>query len=349
VTAVERVERTSFERVTRLARRHSRKATLLILLVVLIVVFSLLSSDFLTSSNLLSTARRGVEIGLISMAMAVVIGSGGIDLSVGSIVALSSVVLGYSHAHGLPLPAGIVLGFCVAIACGAINGLLIAMLGLHPLVVTLGTLALYSGLALGISNAGGYSQFPDWFLHFGQSYFGIIPGQLLAWVVLGVLTHIAVTRTIWGRHVLTLGISREAAHFSGVRVRLMTLSIYTFSGAMSGVAAIIYTSRVFSARGDAGAGLELQAIAAVVVGGASIAGGTISIPQTAMAVIVIGAVPNGLALAGVDTNWQYVVIGVVMVLAVAMNQFFARRAEFETPTSLAPPAPVQAAGLTPSR
>ena len=118
---------------------------------------------------------------------------------------------------------------------------------------------------------------------------------------------------------------------------------------MSGVAAIIYTSRVFSARGDAGAGLELQAIAAVVVGGASIAGGTISIPQTAMAVIVIGAVPNGLALAGVDTNWQYVVIGVVMVLAVAMNQFFARRAEFETPTSLAPPPPVQAAGLTPTR
>jgi rhamnose transport system permease protein len=321
------------ERGTALAHQHSRKATLLIVLVLLIVVFSLLSSDFLTSRNLLSTARRGVEIGLISMAMAVVIGSGGIDLSVGSTVALSSVSIGYSHANGMPLPASIVLGFVVAIACGALNGLLVATLGLHPLVVTLGTLALYSGLALGISRAGGYSQFPDWFQHFGQSYFGIFPGQLLAWVVLGVLTHIAVTRTIWGRHVLALGISREAAQFSGVRVRLVTLSIYTFSGLMAGIAAIIYTSRVFSARGDAGAGLELQAIAAVVVGGASIAGGTISIPQTALAVLVIGAVPNGLALAGVDTNWQFVVIGTVMVLAVAMNQFLGRRADLEASTS----------------
>ncbi len=178
MTAAERVDRTSFEHLRRLTRRHSRKATLLIVLVVLIVVFSLLSSDFLTSSNLLSTARRGVEIGLISMAMAVVIGSGGIDLSVGSIVALSSVTIGYSHAHGMPLVASLVLGFGVAAACGAFNGLLIATLGLHPLVVTIGTLALYSGLALGISSGGGYSQFPDWFQNFGQSYFGIFPGQL---------------------------------------------------------------------------------------------------------------------------------------------------------------------------
>lgn len=321
------------EHIAELARRRSRKATLLIVLVLLIVVFSLLSSDFLTSRNLLSTARRGVEIGLISMGMAVVIGSGGIDLSVGSMVALSSVTIGYSHAHGLPLPVSITLGFCVAVACGALNGVFVAALGLHPLVVTLGTLALYSGLALGISGAGGYSQFPDWFQHFGQSYFGVLPGQLLAWVVLGVLTHVAVTRTIWGRHVLALGISREAAHFSGVRVRLVTLSIYTFSGVMAGIAAIIYTSRVFSARGDAGTGLELQAIAAVVVGGASISGGTISIPQTALAVLIIGAVPNGLALAGVDTNWQFVVIGAVMVLAVAMNQFLGRRAVLEASTS----------------
>jgi rhamnose transport system permease protein len=348
VTAPQSVPSTAIDHVARLARRHSRKATLLIVLVALVIVFSLLSSDFLTSSNLLSTARRGVEIGLISMAMAVVIGSGGIDLSVGSIVALSSVTLGYSHAHGLPLPASIVLGFCVAAACGAFNGLLISTLGLHPLVVTLGTLALYSGLALGISSAGGYSQFPDWFQHFGQSYFGIFPAQLIAWVVLGVLTHIAVTRTIWGRHVLTLGVSREAAHFSGVRVRSVLLSIYTFSGAMSGIAAIIYTSRVFSARGDAGTGLELQAIAAVVVGGASIAGGSISIPQTAMAVIVIGAVPNGLALAGVDTNWQYVVIGAVMVFAVAMNQFLGRRAELDA-SAPSTHIPAQEVGLTPTR
>jgi ribose/xylose/arabinose/galactoside ABC-type transport system permease subunit len=339
---------TPFERIAALIRRHTRNATLVIVLAALVVVFSLLSPDFLTSSNLLSTARRGVEIGLISMAMAVVIGSGGIDLSVGSIVALSSVTLGYSHAHGLPLPASIVLGFVVAVACGALNGTLIAMLGLHPLVVTLGTLALFSGLALGISSGGGYSQFPDWFLRFGQSYFGVLPGQLLAWAVLGVLTHIAVTRTIWGRHVLTLGISREAAYFSGVRVRPLTVSIYTFSGAMSGIAAIIYTSRVFSARGDAGAGLELQAIAAVVVGGASISGGTISIPQTALAVVVIGAVPNGLALAGVDTNWQYIVIGAVMVLAVAMNQFFARRAELDVPAQ-SPGAPTPEVSLTPTR
>ncbi len=126
------------------------------------------------------------------------------------------------------------------------------------------------------------------------------------------------------------------------------MSIYTFSGVMSGIAAIIYTSRVFSARGDAGTGLELQAIAAVVVGGASITGGAISIPQTAMAVIVIGAVPNGLALAGVDTNWQYVVIGAVMVFAVALNQFFGRRAELDASVSSTHGSAPEA-GLSPTR
>jgi rhamnose transport system permease protein len=325
VTGQERGLARLAERPVKWTRDHARDATLLGVLVALMLVFSVLSPNFATTSNLLSTARRAVEIGLISMSMAVVIASGGIDLSVGSIVALTSVVLGYTHAQGMPLELSLIIALGVAVACGAFNGLMIATFRLHPLVVTLGTLALFSGMAFGISDAGGYSQFPQWFLFFGQFYVGILPGQLLAWVLLGVAIHILVTRTVWGRHVLTLGISESAARFSGVRVRRVTLSIYALSGLLSGLAAIIYTSRVFSARGNAGAGLELQAIAAVVVGGASIQGGTISIPQTTLAVLVIGVIPNGLALIGVDTNWQFVVIGSIMVLAGALNQFLGRR------------------------
>lgn len=313
------------ERPVAWAREHVRDATLLGVLLALMIVFTFLSPRFATTGNLLSTARRAVEIGLISLSMSVVIASGGIDLSVGSIVALSSVVLGYTHAQGVPLEISLVLALAVAVGCGAFNGLMIATFRLHPLVVTLGTLALYSGMAFGISRAGGFSRFPDWFLYFGQWYFGILPGQVIAWAAIGVAVHVLVTRTVWGRHVLALGISEPAARFSGVRVRLVTLSIYTLSGLLSGIAAIVYTSRVFSARGDAGSGLELQAIAAVVVGGANIQGGSISIPQTTLAVLIIGLIPSGLALAGVDTNWQYVVIGAIMVLAVALNQFLGRR------------------------
>jgi rhamnose transport system permease protein len=301
--------------------RHRSDLALIGLLVIVGLIFSLIAPNFATASTLLSATRRAVEIGLLAPGMSVVIASGGIDLSVGSTMALSSVVLGYSFAAGAPLAAGVVIAMVTAILCGALNGVFVSVFRIHPLVVTLGTLALYSGIAIGISRGGGYSLFPESFLYFGQFYLGgVVPAQIVAWAVIAVIMHVLASRTAWGRRVLALGTNTTAAWFSGIRVRRLVLSIYTLSGLLAGIATLIFTSRVFSARGDVGSGFMLMSIAAVVVGGAPIQGGAISIFRTSVAVLIVAMVPDGLTLAGVNTNWQFPVIGIIMILAVAINQ-----------------------------
>ena len=299
---------------------------LVALLVVELAVFTVLSPDFLTSSNLFNVMALDTENGIIALGMAVVIASGGIDLSVGSILALSSVTMGYAVQHGQPVAVAAVVCLLTGLICGLINGLLVVVLRLHPLLVTLGTLALYRGLALGISNGNGFSGFPVSFEYFGQTYIGPVPAQVVAWLVLAVAVYAVVNLTPAGRRLLAVGINELAASFAGIRVGAVRLAVYGTSGLLTGIASLIYASRVFSDRGDSGAGLELLAIAAVVVGGASIRGGEISVARTTLAVIVIGVIPDGLQLAGIDTSWQYVTIGVVMVTAIVINELFARRA-----------------------
>lgn len=299
---------------------------LILLLIVELVVFASLSPDFLTSSNLFNIMALDTENGIIALGMAVVIASGGIDLSVGSILALSSVTLGYAVQHGQPVLVAALVCLVTGLVCGLINGLLVVLLRLNPLLVTLGTLAAYRGLALGISNGNGFSDFPNSFEFFGQTYIGPVPAQILVWLMLAVAVYGAVRWTAAGRRLIAVGINEVAASFAGVRVGSVRLAVYGASGLLTGIASLIFSSRVFSVRGDSGGGLELLAIAAVVVGGASIRGGEISIARTTLAVIVIGVIPDGLQLAGIDTSWQYVTIGVVMVAAIVVNELLASQA-----------------------
>jgi rhamnose transport system permease protein len=299
---------------------------LVALLAVELVVFTVLSPDFLTSSNLFNVMALDTENGIIALGMAVVIASGGIDLSVGSILALSSVTMGYAVQHGQPVAVAAVVCLVTGLVCGLINGVLVVVLRLHPLLVTLGTLALYRGLALGISNGNGFSGFPTSFEYFGQTYIGPVPAQVVVWLILALAVYGVVNATPAGRRLLAVGINELAASFAGIRVGAVRLAVYGSSGLLTGIASLIYSSRVFSDRGDSGTGLELLAIAAVVVGGASIRGGEISAARTTLAVIVIGVIPDGLQLAGIDTSWQYVTIGVVMVAAIVINELFGRRA-----------------------
>lgn len=285
------------------------------------VVFASISPNFFTTSNLLNVTRLNAEIGLIALGMAVVIASGGIDLSVGAIVGLSSVMLGVFYQAGVPLGLSIVLALLTAIVCGLVNGVLVVALRLHPLLVTLGTLSAYRGIAVGMSGGGGFSQYPDEFALWGQSYVaGLVPLQTIIWVLVAVLLGIAVTRTVTGRGVILVGTNDEAARLAGVNVDLIRIAVYSLSGALAGLSAIIYTSRVFSSRGDAGNGLELLAIAAVVVGGASIRGGQISVVRTVLATIAIGLIPNGFALGALDTSWQYIAVGALMIVVVIFNE-----------------------------
>jgi len=305
--------------------KFSREVVLLGVLIVLMIAMSLLSPLFFTVGNLLNTSRFFVEVGLMALGMTLIIITGGIDLSVGSNLALVSVAVGFSYAAGLPLPLAIVVGLVVGLAAGLFNGLFITLLDLHPLVVTLGTFALFQGLAYGLTKAEAVSDFPGWFAYFGQAYFGPVPLQLFVFILAVVVVWLILSRTSFGRYVYAIGNNEEAARFSGVPVRKVKLVLYAGIGLLVAMASVIYTSRVYTARGDSGLGLELDVISAVVLGGASIYGGSGTIGGTVLGVLIIATLRNGLVLAGVPGTWQVFVLGVLLLVAVFLNEFFRRR------------------------
>jgi len=305
--------------------RFSREVVLLGVLIVLMIAMSLLSPLFFTVGNLLNTSRFFVEVGLMALGMTLIIITGGIDLSVGSNLALVSVAVGFSYAAGLPLPLAIVLGLVVGLTAGLFNGLFITLLDLHPLVVTLGTFALFQGLAYGLTKAEAISDFPGWFAYFGQAYFGPVPLQLFVFILAVVVVWLILSRTSFGRYVYAIGNNEEAARFSGVPVRKVKLALYAGIGLLVAMASVIYTSRVYTARGDSGLGLELDVISAVVLGGASIYGGSGTIGGTVLGVLIIATLRNGLVLGGVPSTWQVFVLGVLLLVAVFLNEFFRRR------------------------
>ena len=305
--------------------KFSREVVLLGVLIVLMVVMSLLSPLFFTVGNLLNTSRFFVEVGLMALGMTLIIITGGIDLSVGSNLALVSVAVGFSYAAGLPLPLAIVFGLVVGLAAGLFNGLFITLLDLHPLVVTLGTFALFQGLAYGLTNAEAVSDFPGWFAYFGQAYFGPVPLQLFIFILAVAVVWLILSRTSFGRYVYAIDNNEEAARFSGVPVRKVKLALYAGIGLLVAIASVIYTSRVYTARGDSGLGLELDVISAVVLGGASIYGGSGTIGGTVLGVLIIATLRNGLVLAGVPSTWQVFVLGILLLVAVFLNEFFRRR------------------------
>ena len=307
--------------------RFSRELVLLGVLITITLVMAQLSPFFFTLGNLLDTSRYFVEIGLIALGMTLIIITAGIDLSVGAGLALVSVAVGFSFAAGLPLPLALVLGLLTGSGAGLFNGLFITRLDLHPLVVTLGTFALFRGLAYGFSDADAVSSYPAWFAYFGQAYLGPIPGQLILFVVAVIVVWIVLSRTSFGRYVYAIGSNEEAARFSGVPVWRVKLALYTGIGFLVALAAIIYTSRVSTARADSGLGLELDVIAAVVLGGASIYGGVGTIAGSVLGVLIIATLRNGLVLAGVPSTWQLFLLGILVISAVFLNEFFRKKEE----------------------
>ncbi len=305
-----------------------REVVLLLVLLLLMGVMASLSDNFLTTSNLLRTTRFFTEVGLIALGMTFIIITAGIDLSVGSALALVSVTIGFSFAAGVPLPLAILLGLAVGVLGGWFNGTVSTKLNVHPLVVTLGTMALYRGLAFGVSDANAVSTYPDWFAFLGQYYvFGLVPGQFFVLVAAVAVSWVILSRTTFGRYVYAIGANEEAARFSGVPVDRVKIATYAGTGLLVAMAATIFTSRVSSARADFGNGLELDVIAAVVLGGSSIYGGVGSIPGTVLGVLIIAVLRNGLQLAGVSSTWQLFLLGVLLIVAVLINEFLRRREE----------------------
>ena len=306
---------------------------LFIILLVGMALMSLMSDKFLSIDNLLNQGRLAAEIALIALPMTLIIITGGIDLSVGSILGLSAIMLGVAwHNWGLPLEAAILVALLVGTACGFFNGIFITKVGLPPLITTLATLALFRGLAEGIAQARSVRGYPEWFFILGQEdfdFFGFltVPNQLFLVVISIIAIGAALAWTPFGRSLYAIGNNETAARFSGMPVMRNKLAIYTLSGFMSGLAAWVFVSRVSTTRSDMGTGFELTAITAVVVGGTSIFGGSGTIIGTVLGLALIQLMKNGLALSGAKGDSTTIVVGLVLIGAVLLNTFIAHPPE----------------------
>ncbi len=307
---------------------RSQESVLLFITVIAVLILSTQTDKFLTVRNLLNQGRLMTEIGLIALPMTYIIVTGGIDLSVGSIAGLSAIMLGYGWYNlGLPLELAIVLALVIGAIAGFANGLFIILFRVPPLIMTLATLAFYRGLAEGIAQARSVRDYPEWFYALGQRETLGIPNQLYFLVIAAIITAIILSRTTFGRSLYAIGNNELAARFSGIPVRRNKLIIYTLSGFMSGFAGYVLVSRVSTTRSDMGSGWELDAIAAVVLGGTSIFGGSGSIVGTMIGLVLIQLLKNGLALTGVTGDATIVVIGSVLILSTLINSVIQRRVE----------------------
>ena len=304
----------------------SQEGVLFLIMLASVLFLATRTDKFLTVNNLLQQGRFMAEVGLIAIPMTYIIITGGIDLSVGSILGLTAIVLGWTWQElGFPLELAIISGIISGTVAGFVNGLFIVRVGVPPLIMTLATLALYRGLAEGISQARSARGYPEWFFELGQGELLGIPTQLWLLIIAVIIFAIVLARTRLGRALYAIGNNETGARFSGLTVNRHLLFIYTFSGFMSAVAGYIFVSRVSTTRSDMGTGIELDVIAAVVLGGTSIFGGTGSIPGTIIGVVLIQLLKNGLVLAGVTSDATIVVIGSVLIFAILVNNFIQRK------------------------
>ncbi|MER7315737.1 substrate-binding domain-containing protein [Streptomyces halstedii] len=288
-------------------------------LVVLLVAMSLLSGDFLTTQNLLNVGVQAAVTAILAFGVTFVIVSAGIDLSVGSVAALSATVLAWSATSaGVPVWLAVILAVATGIACGFVNGALVAYGKLPSFIATLAMLSVARGLSLVISQ-GSPIAFPDSVSVLGDTLGGWLPVPVLVMIGMGLLTALILARTYIGRSMYAIGGNEEAARLSGLRVNKQKLAIYALSGLFAAVAGIVLASRLVSAQPQAAQGYELDAIAAVVIGGASLAGGVGKASGTLIGALILAVLRNGLNLMSVSAFWQQVVIGVVIALAVLLD------------------------------
>jgi ribose transport system permease protein len=294
-------------------------------LIALFVGLSIASPHFLTSTNLSSVVRQTAVINIMALGMTMIIIGGGIDLSVGSILAMGGLLGSMAMEKGVPIIPAVFVGILTGLVCGFLNGLMTTQLRINPFIVTLGTLGIYRGVALMISNGLPVHNLPPAFSYLGEGTLLGIPFVWFLLIVCAVAVHIVLERTKHGRYVFAIGSNPEAALYAGIPTSFHTMTVYTIGGALTGLAGMIEASRLMTGQPTAGQGYELQAIAAVVIGGGSLRGGEGTVIGTLVGAFIMGLLANGSDLLGISPYLQQAIIGAVIILAVAVDELRKRR------------------------
>ncbi len=294
-------------------------------LIVLFIALTIATPHFLTQINLASVARQTAVINIMALGMTLVIITGGIDLSVGSILAIAGLFGTMAIKDGQPIPVGIAIGIGCGLLCGLLNGVMISQLRINPFIVTLGTLEAYRGLALVVSKGLPVHQIPDSFSYLGDGNLLGVPFSLWILAACAILMHFVLENTKLGRYSFAIGSNSSAAYYAGVPIKFHLTAVYAIAGMLTGLAGMIEASRLMTGQPTAGQGYELQAIAAVVIGGGSLQGGEGSVVGTLIGAFIIGLLSNGSDLLGINPYWQQVIIGGVIIAAVGFDELRKRK------------------------
>lgn len=288
---------------------------------IIFIVFGLLSPSFLMIGNLRDIAISASINAIIGLGVTFVIITGGIDLSVGSIASLVGIVAATVMVSGGVAPIlALLIGIAVGLACGAANGLLITRLKLPPFIATLGTMSVFQGLAYVTTNGKPVYNIPPEFVLLLNSYVGGVPVMVVIVAVVGVLCWALLRRTVFGENVIAVGGSEETAWLSGIRVNRVKVAVYALSGGLAGLAGLILVARINAAQTEGGSPYLLTAIAAAVIGGANLLGGEGRIGGTLVGALILAALTNGLVLLNVPSFYEQIVTGLVVIIAVALDQ-----------------------------
>ena len=292
----------------------------LLVLCILLAVLPATSSSFLSTQNAFNILRQISTNMLIACAMTMVIILGGIDLSVGSIIALSGVIAaGCVSRYELPIVVALIAGALIGLVIGVFNGFVICKTTIPPFIVTLATMNIARGLAKVYTGGSPVRVVTKEWQFIGAGYIGPVPVPVIIMIIVIIITALMMNKTKLGRHIYAVGGNTQAAEFSGIKVARVKFIVHAYAGLMAGLAGIILASRMYSGQPTAGEGAEMDAIAAVVVGGTSMAGGSGKIGGTIIGALIIGVLNNGLNLMNVNSFWQDVVKGVVILLAVFID------------------------------
>lgn len=310
---------------------HAREAGVFAALVLLFILGVGLQPNFAQSGNLLSVGQQISQIGIMAIGATFVIINGEIDLSVGSIYALSAITTGMAITAGTPWPLAILIGLAVAIVAGLLNGLAVVLLGVPSFIVTLGSLSVFRGVTLLISDGAPISLSSDQagvaeFTLIGQGrLFGVIPMQLIIFAVIAAAGIVLLSRSRLGFNTYAVGGNQEAARLVGINVKRVKLTAFVLSGLTAGISGVLGLSFLSYVQGVTGTGLELTVISAVIIGGAALFGGSGTMWGTIIGVVFIGLLQNILNINGISSFWQTVVTGLVIVAAVAADTWQRRR------------------------